>query len=1079
MTAPDNQRYRYEYDADNNLGKFIFPDGVWRQYLYNEASNTSGTSQPHALTGIIDENGARHITYLYDAQGHAVAEYLAGNANDGRFALSYNIDNFGAPNSTVVTDPLGTARTYTFQTILGVVKSTGSSQPGGSGCGAAASAVTYDANGNIASRTDFNGVVTIYTYDLTRNLETSRTEAYGTPQARTITTAWHPSYRLPTQINEAGRTTIFSYDERGNLLQKTRTSGSQSQTWRYSYNQWGQILSVDGPRNDVADVTSYGYDTQGNLVAITNALGHTTQITAYDANGRPLTLIDPNQITTELRYDARGRLIWQAVANEVTTYAYDPVGQLIQLTRPDGSALIYTYDPAHRLIAISDGLGNRIAYVLDAMGNRLREDITDPNGTLARTRSQAYDALGRLYLALDSLNHATAYTYDANGNQTSITDPNGATTRNSYDPLGRLIQTLDPMNGATRTGYDSLDQVVSVTDPIGVTTAYQVDGLGNVTQEYSPDSGSTASAYDASGNLVSRTDATGQTLGYAYDALNRLVQISQGGAPLVTYTWDTIRAGKLSGFYDLTGSTQYQYDFMGRVSSKTQNGPSQGVSYTWATGNLLTQLTTPGGNQISYAYANGQISTLSVNGQTILTNIHHDPHGPISGWTWGNGQPHLRTHGLDGETQRIESAIAQTYGYDTAGRLTSQHLWSQTTPPQNDTQNSYTLDPQGRLSSAQTQITQSPAPISHSVLYDYDANGNRRHKSWDGIQTSYTYNANQLTQRSGSTIQSYTWDAAGRMTGDGNYTYTYNALGRLASIKNKTSALANYQYNALGQRLRKVSSGGVVKFAYDESGHLLGEYDSLGLPKQEIVWLEDLPVASLRPRAAGGTDIYYIHPDHLGTPRQITDSQNRIVWRWDSVEPFGTELPNEDPDGDGVKFEFNLRFPGQYYDKETGRHYNWFRDYDPGTGRYTTSDPIGLMGGNNRWTYVDGNPVAFTDPTGESSLLMGLGIGALGVGAVLMSPPAQSKAAVKALSDGLNKLIEACKPDDECDPPAGVKFNKVTHYASHSDNPEKGSHGCMAKTGSPVHWHYDVNDKAPNGKCYTRKHVFGGCGVAP
>ncbi|MDP2815469.1 MAG: RHS repeat-associated core domain-containing protein, partial [Rectinemataceae bacterium] len=113
----------------------------------------------------------------------------------------------------------------------------------------------------------------------------------------------------------------------------------------------------------------------------------------------------------------------------------------------------------------------------------------------------------------------------------------------------------------------------------------------------------------------------------------------------------------------------------------------------------------------------------------------------------------------------------------------------------------------------------------------------------------------------------------------------------------------------------------------------------------------------------------------LGTPRQITDSTNQIVWRWDSPDPFGNALPDENPDnGKGKRggvFEFNLRFPGQYYDRETGRHYNYFRDYEPGTGRYTTSDPIGLKGGMNRYTYVGGNPLSFIDPLGLAGVLPG------------------------------------------------------------------------------------------------------------
>ena len=110
--------------------------------------------------------------------------------------------------------------------------------------------------------------------------------------------------------------------------------------------------------------------------------------------------------------------------------------------------------------------------------------------------------------------------------------------------------------------------------------------------------------------------------------------------------------------------------------------------------------------------------------------------------------------------------------------------------------------------------------------------------------------------------------------------------------------------------------------------------------------------------------VYYIQADHLNTPRVILNTANSPVWRWDNSDAFGNTLPNEDPDGDGKKFEYNLRFPGQYFDKETGLHYNYYRDYDPKTGRYPQSDPIGLAGGLNTYGYVGGNPVGGVDPLG-------------------------------------------------------------------------------------------------------------------
>jgi len=117
-------------------------------------------------------------------------------------------------------------------------------------------------------------------------------------------------------------------------------------------------------------------------------------------------------------------------------------------------------------------------------------------------------------------------------------------------------------------------------------------------------------------------------------------------------------------------------------------------------------------------------------------------------------------------------------------------------------------------------------------------------------------------------------------------------------------------------------------------------------------------------RVKAVAQVYYIHPDHLNTPRFIADETQKIVWRWDQQEPFGATPPNDDPDGDGVKFDFPLRFPGQYFDRETNLAYNFFRDYDPSLGRYVESDPIGLGAGLNTYIYVNENPLNNTDPLG-------------------------------------------------------------------------------------------------------------------
>jgi len=153
-----------------------------------------------------------------------------------------------------------------------------------------------------------------------------------------------------------------------------------------------------------------------------------------------------------------------------------------------------------------------------------------------------------------------------------------------------------------------------------------------------------------------------------------------------------------------------------------------------------------------------------------------------------------------------------------------------------------------------------------------------------------------------------------------------------------------------------------VLYAYDEAGHLLGEYDGTGTLIEETVWLGNIPVATLRPNGAT-ISIYYVHSDQLNTPRQITrPSDNTPMWTWNS-DPFGTDAANPNPAGAGT-FAYNLPFAGQLFDGQAGVHYNYFRGYDPAVGRYIESDPIGLSGGVNTFAYVESNPLSLIDPEG-------------------------------------------------------------------------------------------------------------------
>ncbi|MEE7565294.1 RHS repeat-associated core domain-containing protein, partial [Xanthomonas sp. Kuri4-3] len=170
----------------------------------------------------------------------------------------------------------------------------------------------------------------------------------------------------------------------------------------------------------------------------------------------------------------------------------------------------------------------------------------------------------------------------------------------------------------------------------------------------------------------------------------------------------------------------------------------------------------------------------------------------------------------------------------------------------------------------------------------------------------------------------------------------------------------NYAYNGRGEQCRR-SGKAHTYILYDEGGHWLGDYDANGAALQQAIWLDDLPVGVLAKNS-----LRYVQPDHLGTPRAVIDPIRDVaIWRWDlKGEAFGNTAPNEDPDQDSTAFVLDMRFPGQRYDSATGFNQNYFRDYEPGTGRYGQSDPIGLSGGLSTYAYVEGNPIARIDPLG-------------------------------------------------------------------------------------------------------------------
>ncbi|WP_230585659.1 RHS repeat domain-containing protein [Ralstonia solanacearum] len=587
----------------------------------------------------------------------------------------------------------------------------------------------------------------------------------------------------------------------------------------------------------------------------------------------------------------------------------------------------------------------------------------------------------------------TQYAYDAVGNLTQITDPRGLVTTLTYDSLGRRTKVQGPPatpGGAAPTAvftYDGQDRVREVTDPRSLVTTYTVDGLGNTTRQQSPDTGTTSATYDLAGNLTRRTDARGKITRYRYDAVNRMTHAVFASGTPIAFTYDGGKhpepndIGHLTHISDESGQTRWRFNGFGNVVRKTQSATANGetkkqvVAYAYGTSGSSTghviSMTYPSNSVIGYSYdVGGRIAGLTLttaNGSTpLLSNIQYQPFGKPTGWTWGNGTAYTRSFDLSGRltqfplgattgTGATPNGLSRTVNYDAASRITAYTHTDTSGSTATAANQTFGYDDQDRLTSY--------LPANSSQSYSYDANGNRTGQTIGGASYTQTIDpaSNRQTASTGPTPTTNSYDAAGNQTGDGTTTYSYSDRGRLAGVT-KNGTTTSYLYNGLGQRVVKSGSNvptGVTRYVYDEVGHLIGEYDQSGNAIQETVYLGDTPVATIK-----NATPYYIYADQIDTPRVITDTNNLMVWRWDQTDPFGATLPDENPTSLGA-FTYNLRFPGQIYDQETGKHYNANRDYDPVTGRYIQSDPIGLKGGQwSTYSYVGGQPTRNTDSRG-------------------------------------------------------------------------------------------------------------------
>lgn len=936
ITDPANRVTAFEHDAVGNLTKAIFPDNTFEEFEYNDPDS-------HLITARFDERRNRY---------------------------TYNYDNFGRIIDSTLPD--GTVRAAANQTSKGLIDVE-------SGEGTAANPAPAVMGGDV---------------------DADYVDGRGNPSSKLI----DPHGRTLMQVDEIGRVTDHVRDADSNPTQTTRPIGSvvtrtfdnfgnvltqkeefNTATTTYTYDPFSLVTSVTNPRNHTTTINRDPVD--GNPLTIVNELGHTTTM-VYDSRGLVTKMTSPNGLVTDYTYNNEGLMDTKTETPPVGspgnvrdwTYSYFPTGLLETVNTPDGITLNYTYDDRSFLTTVTDNLNQSIVYTYDDHKNVIKTETTNSDGSLALLVDSIYDNRNRLketrapHVGVEE--SITQRILDNNSNLIALIDPNGNSSNNSYDPFNRLDTNTHREGGVTDYTYDAQDRIIKVEAPNGVETDYEYDIISRRTKEISQDRGTISYTYDLANNVDTITEGRGIVATMAYDELERVSTKTYpntiiGKNENVAYTYDTCSFGL--GFLctraDESGNYAYNYDAYGNMTNSifTESaGTVYNMSYLYDDGDHVIQSTYPSGRVVDYARdgvrrVDAIDTTLNGVAQNIVSGISYRGDNQITQCTFGNGLIDERSYDLQGRltNQLLRDALNtliddRTYTYDKNSNVLNIAT--------NVEDNAYLYDKLDRLTSD---------TIDNNTPFDftYDLNDNRLTKNLQDLTLQEFFE-----QQTGSNRLTVLESVQAGLTPIENATnrdLVYNDVGRLYQLIEEGTLKAEYFYNDAGQRTRKTNYQGdgitvdsITIYHYDSMGYLITETNETGVLIKDYIWQEGMvPVAQID-NNAGTEDIVYLYTDHLMTNRLATDDTQSVVWRWEG-EAFGNT-----PAQELASTSVNLRFPGQYFDAETNLHYNHNRYYDPTLGRYITSDPIGISGGLNSYSYGLQNSVRHIDPLGLETTMV-------------------------------------------------------------------------------------------------------------
>ncbi|MFI1175166.1 LamG-like jellyroll fold domain-containing protein [Streptomyces melanogenes] len=972
------------------------------------STDAAGTSFPAAYSTAKPVAGTwTHVVGVYNATNGAVQVYvngtLSGSATNSAPWSAHGPLMIGAAKyggGVVDALPGGVSNVQVYQrafTSTDVTSLYGKGRTGGTAASSdeQKTTYTYDQRGLRTSMTDANQNTTTYAYDEAGNLAVAtapavQAETDGTNPltVRPVTTSGFNTFgEAVEEQGPNGDVTTTAYDANGNKVMETLPSytpaGSGTPvtapaTW--TYDSEGNQTSSTSPGGRT---TSYLYDQLGRVAQVTRPDGATVH-TTYDNAGEPLSVTDGTGATTQATYDYLGRQLTSTTlerfpstrtltsTNSYAVTAGNPYGTHISSsTTPGGVTTSYGYDRAGETTSVTDGAGNTTRFTYDFQGNQQKTILPDNTWTQTDYNASGQPTYNKQYDASDTLLSQASISYDAVGNAVSTTDALGHTSRFTYDAAGTVTQEIQPVSDTssitTSFGYDQAGHRTRFTDGRGNSWRYTFTPWGQQEKVIEPSTAQYTSAadttttfsYDADGRMVKAVKPGGTSTSLTYDKNDQVLTMDGQGADAATATRsfsydksgrilsaDTAEAG-ITGNADHQSATHEAFGYDDRGDLLNASGSAGSSSFTYnADSSPLTRTDAAGTTTYGYDTA-GRLSTLddAATGNRLT-------------YTYGKlNEISQIKYGATGQTR--------TYSYDSAHRLTGDTLMQGATGLASI---GYGYDKNGNLTSKTT--TGVPGAASHTYTYDY-AN---RLSSWNNgsTTTNYGYDASGNRTRVGADV--YTYDARDQLTSDGNHTYSYSARGTMTQQAGSDGTVA-FTTDAFGAQI----TAGTHAYNLDAAGRNITDTDTATQGSRTFQYS-----GASNTIASDGNYTYTYDPSGSlvgvgngpsGSALALTDQHDDVIGTFTAGATALSGSASYDPLGRGVGTNTvlgHLGFQSGWTEPGSGDVGTASRWYNPATGQFRNKDSISLNPvpnsvSANPFAYVNDNPLAGTDQSGNCS----------------------------------------------------------------------------------------------------------------